>query len=352
MAISRPVDRRVFGTDRRRRARPRISRAAGLLIGLGFVVLAALLSLRIGTRTIDTSDVWNGLFHFDSTSYDQTVVHSLRLPRTVTALIVGGSLGVAGAVMQAVIRNPLADPSILGVSSGASFAIVAAVFYGGLTATHEYMPFAFAGALLASLLVFVIGSVGSGGASPVKLALAGFVVSSLLSSWTSALLLLDEETFETVRFWFAGSVAGRDLDTVWPLTPFVLGGATLSLLLGHQLNVLSLGDEVAQSLGMRTSRIRLICAVLVVIITAGAVAIAGPIGYVGLAVPHMVRAVIGPDYRWILPYSMIAGAIFLTLSDVLGRIAMRPSEVEVGIVTAVFGAPFLIYLARQRSLAQ
>jgi iron complex transport system permease protein len=334
-----------------RRSLPRISRAAGLGLGVAVVFVTALISLRIGTRGLSTGDVWNGIFHYDSTSYEQTIVHSLRLPRTVIALGVGGALAVAGAIMQAITRNPLADPSILGVSSGASFAIVTAVYYGGLTATYQFMPFAFAGALAAALLVFVIGSTGQGGASPVKLALAGIVVSAFLASWTSALLLLDEETFAVVRYWFAGSVVGRDLDMFWSLAPFLLGGTLICLFLGHQLNVLSLGDDTAQSLGMNTTRTRLICTVLVVLITGAAVAIAGPIAYVGLAVPHMVRAVVGPDYRWILPYSLITGAIFLTLADVLGRVLMQPSEIEVGIVTAVFGAPFLIYLARQRSLA-
>lgn len=330
---------------------PRISRAAGLAFGLVLVLLTALISLRIGTRGLTTREVWDGVFHYDSSSYEQTIVHSLRLPRTVIALGVGGALAVAGAVMQAITRNPLADPSILGVSSGASFAIVTAVYYGGLTATYQFMPFAFAGALAAAALVFVIGSTGHGGASPVKLALAGVVVSAFLASWTSALLLLDEETFAVVRYWFAGSVVGRDLGMFRNLAPFLLGGALLCLFLGHQLNVLSLGDETAQSLGMHITRTRLICTVLVVLITGAAVAIAGPIAYVGLAVPHMVRAVIGPDYRWILPYSLITGAIFLTLADVLGRILTQPAEIEVGIVTAVLGAPFLIYLARQRSLA-
>jgi iron complex transport system permease protein len=330
---------------------PRISRLAGLGAGFGIAVLMALISLRLGTRGLSTRDVWNGLFHFDPTSYEQTIVHSLRLPRTVIALGVGGALGVVGTVSQAVTRNPLADPSILGVSSGASFAIVTAFYYGGLTETWQFMPFAFAGGLIAAVLVFSIGSTGRGGGSPVKLALAGVVVSALLASWTTGLLMIDEATFETVRFWFAGSVAGRELHTFWILSPILLGGTLVCLFLGPQLNVLSLGEETAQSLGMRPTRTRLLCTALVVLATSAAVAIAGPIGYVGLAVPHMVRAVVGPDYRWILPYSLVTGAIFLTAADILGRIVMRPSEIEVGIVTAIFGAPFLVFLARQRSLA-
>jgi iron complex transport system permease protein len=330
---------------------PTISRASGLLVGLLAVVIVGLLSLRIGTRSVSTETVWNALIHFDPTSYDQTVVRSLRLPRTLIALAVGGSLAVAGAVLQAVTRNPLADPSILGISNGAGFAIVAAVFYGGMHHSYEYVPLAFVGALVAAVLVFLIGSVGRGGASPVKLALAGVVVSQLLAAWTSAMLLLDRQTFETVRFWFAGSVAGRSLGVFWVAAPFMVGGSLICLFLGHQLNVLSLGDDMASSLGMRTTRIRLISSVIVVLMTGAAVSVAGPIGYIGLAVPHMVRSIVGPDYRWILPYSLLTGAIFLTAADIAGRLIMRPGELEVGIATAIVGAPFLIYLARQRSVA-
>lgn len=322
------------------------------MIGLALVVGVGLFSLRVGTRSITTQDAWDAIFHFNPKDYDQNVVRNLRVPRTIIALSVGASLAVAGAVLQAVTRNPLADPSILGISNGASFAIVTAFYYGNLTRAHEYVPVAFAGALLASLLVFVIGSAGRGGASPVKLALAGVVVSSLLTAWTSALLFLDRQTFEAVRFWFAGSVAGRELDVFWMVAPFLLGGSLICLFLGHQLNVLALGDETAQALGMRTTRTRLVCWLVVVVMIGAAVSVAGPIAFVGLAVPHMVRSVIGPDYRWSLPYSLLAGAIFLTLVDVVGRVVMRPGELEVGIATALLGAPFLVYLARRRSVAQ
>ena len=330
---------------------PALSRSGGLVIGVIGVLIIAILSLRIGAKNVDTQSVWNALFHFDPQSYDQTVVRSLRLPRTVIAISIGATLAVAGTVMQAVTRNPLADPSILGVSSGASFAVVAAVFYGGMTAAYQYVWFAFAGALLAAVLVFIIGSVGHQGPSPVKLALAGIVVSQLLAAWTSAMLLLDRQTFETVRFWFAGSVAGRPLNVFWTVAPFIFGGTLVCLFLGHQLNVLSLGDEAARGLGMQTNRIRIISSILVVIMTGAAVSTAGPIGYVGLAIPHMVRSVVGPDYRWILPYSLLTGAIFLTAADIVGRVVMRPGELEVGIATAIAGAPFMIYLARQRVIA-
>jgi iron complex transport system permease protein len=333
-----------------RRPMPQLTRSAGLVLGLIGVVVVALISLRIGTRSVSTRSVWDALFHYDITSYDQTVVRSLRLPRTIVALGVGSALAVAGATMQAVTRNPLAEPSILGVSSGASFAVVTVIYYLNLTSPAEYIWFAFAGAMIASILVFFVGSLGRDGATPVKLALAGVVVSALLGSWTSTLLLLDQETFDVVRFWFAGSVVGRDLHTFWVVSPFLLGGSLGCLLLGHQLNVLNLGDDAARGLGMRTNRVRIMCSILVVLITGAAVATAGPIAYVGLAVPHMVRSVIGPDYRWVLPYSFLVGAIFLTGADIVGRIVARTSEIQVGIVTAAIGAPFLIYLARHRSV--
>lgn len=335
-----------------RQARPiaLAARSLGLIGAAIGVVVVGLLSLRIGSIGISTRDAWDALFNYFPQSYEQTVVRSLRLPRTIIALGVGAALAVAGAMMQAVTRNPLADPTILGVSSGATFAIVTATYYLRLSAPSQYIWFAFGGALAASLLVFAIGSAGRDGASPIKLALAGVVISALLGSWTSALLLLDESTLDTVRFWLAGSVAGRDLETFWFLSPFLLGGMVTMIFLGHQLNVLNLGEDSARALGMRTGRMRLICSLLVVVVVGAAVSAAGPIAFVGLATPHIVRAVIGPDYRWVLPYSAITGALLLTAADVAGRIVAKPAEIQVGIMTAVVGAPFLIYLARQRAV--
>jgi len=322
-------------------------RSLGLLIGLAAVIVVGLLSLRIGSIDISTRDAWDALFNYNSDIYNQTVVRTLRLPRTVIALAVGAALTIAGTTMQGVTRNPLADPSILGVSSGATFAVVTVTYYLHLSAPSQYVWFAFAGALAASLLVFAIGSTGNDGASPIKLALAGVVLSAFLGSWTSALLLLDENTLDTVRFWLAGSVVGRDLSTFWTLSPFLIGGSVVLLFLGHQLNVLDLGEDSARALGMQTGRIRLICSVLVVIVVGSAVSIAGPIAFVGLATPHIVRSIIGPDYRWVLPYSALAGALLLTVADISGRVLLRPAEIQVGIMTAMVGAPFLIYLARR-----
>lgn len=334
--------------DAKREPRPRISRAGGLLLGLAGVVAITILSLRIGSLPVSNQDAWDALFNFDPDSYEQTVVRALRVPRTAVGLAIGASLAVAGAVMQGVTRNPLADPFILGVSSGASFAIVTAIYYFQLSLATRYVWFAFVGALGASALVFLIGSAGRNGPTPVKLALAGVVVSAALSAWTSALVLLDERTFDVVRFWMAGSVINRDMGTFFVVLPFLLGGSMACILLGHQLNVLSLGDETARALGMRTGRTRLICSILVVVVTGAAVSVAGPIGFVGLAIPHMVRAFVGPDYRWVLPTSFIYGGIFLVAADIVGRVVARPSELEVGIITALVGAPFMVALARKR----
>lgn len=339
---------RLGGLPARWRPTLTLARATGLLLGVVALLVVAALSLRVGSLPVSNADAWNALTHFDPNSYEQTVVRELRVPRTLVGLAVGAALAVAGAVMQGVTRNPLADPFILGVSSGASFAIVTAIYVFHRSLASGYLWFAFAGALAASALVLLIGAAGRGGPTPVKLALAGVVVSAALSAWTSALLLFDQATFDVVRFWLAGSVINRDMGTFATVLPFLLGGSLACLLLGHQLNVLSLGDETARALGMQTGRTRLLCSLLVVIITGAAVSVAGPIGFVGLAVPHMTRAIVGPDYRWILPASLLYGAIFLVGADIVGRVIARPAELEVGIVTAMAGAPFMVMLARQR----
>jgi iron complex transport system permease protein len=326
-------------------------RATGLLVGLGCVILAALASLRFGAYGVPTSAVWDALFNYDPTVYDQAVVRSQRVPRTIIAIGIGAGLAVAGATMQAVTRNPLASPSILGVSAGSAFAVVTATFFLGLTHVSQYLWFSFFGAVVASAIVFAIGSIGNATNAPVRLTLAGVAISAMLGSWTSAILLISEETFDQIRFWFAGSVVGRDLDTFWFVSPFLVVGALVCVFMGHQLNVLSMSEDAARALGMNTGRVRLICAGLVVLITGAAVSVTGPIGFVGLAVPHIIRSIVGPDYRWVLPYSLLGGAIFLIGADLIGRVIMPTGELQAGIVTGIVGAPFLIVLARRRSLA-
>ncbi len=331
---------------------PIVSRSAGLfLIALG-VVLVALLSLRIGSIPISNADAFNALFHFSPDSYEQTVVRTVRLPRTIIGLGVGAALAVAGAAMQAATRNPLADPSILGVNSGAAFAIVTAMFFGLAVTPVQTLWFAFAGGLMASTLAFTIASAGNGRASPARLALAGVIISTLLGSWTTALLLLNQQTLNQVRFWLAGSLAGRDLGVFLGVLPFLTVGVLGMLLLSHQLNVLTLGEDTARSLGMHTDRMRLLVTALVVLMTGASVAVAGPVGFIGLAVPHIVRVFSGSDQRWILLFSILVGPLLLLSADIAGRVVARPGEVQVGIVTALIGAPFLIGLARRKHIVE
>ena len=325
-------------------------RILGLVVSLVMIAGLALASLRFGSLEISTADAWNAIFHFDQDNYNQVIVRQLRVPRTVIALGVGGTLAVAGALMQGVTRNPLAGPSILGVSSGASFGVTIAIYAFGITSSNQYIWFAFAGAFAASSLVYLIGAVG-GTVTPVKLALAGVVISALLGAWTSAILLMSEETMDQLRLWTVGTVAGRDMGTMLAVLPFLAPGVLIALLLGHQLNVLSMGDDNARALGMNTTRMRFVASILVVILTGAAVSVAGPIGFVGLATPHIARAIVGSDYRWVLPYSFVIGTMLLVTADIVGRLATRPAELQVGIVMAIVGAPFLIYLARNRNVA-
>lgn len=318
---------------------------------LGLLLLLIMASLRLGTLAVSTGQMMDAIFSYDPDVYEQIVIRTLRIPRTLVAAMAGAALAVAGSAMQAVTRNPLAGPSIFGVNAGAAFAVVIAIYLWGITRPIHYVWFAFAGGLSVSALVFIIASSGRAGASPAKLALAGVIVSSLIGAWTTAILILDQQTLEIVRFWMAGSLSGRDMEVFFSLFPFVFLASTGLLLLGHQLNVLALGNETAMVLGMNTSRVKGITAILVVLLSGSAVSAAGPIAFVGLAVPHIIRSFTGPDYRRILFFSILAGPAVLIGADILGRIAARPGEIPVGIVTALIGAPFLIVLARRRKLA-
>ena len=332
------------------RALPGARLGALVLVALALAAVT-LMSLRIGSIGVTTADSLSALFNYSPDSYEQTVVRSLRLPRTVIGLGVGAALAMAGAALQAATRNPLAAPSILGVNSGAAFGVVSAVFFVGLGHPLQFVWFAFAGGLAASAVVYAISSAGHGGVSPVKLVLAGVVVSALLGSWLTGLLLLDRQALDVVRFWLAGSLAGRDMTVFLSVLPFLAAGIAGVSLLGNQLNVLSLGEDSARSLGMRTGRMRGLVIVLVVMLAGGSVAVAGPIAFLGLAVPHMVRIASGPDYRWVLAFSLLAGPLLLLGADIVGRVVIRPSEVQVGIITAIVGAPFLVLLARQRRVS-
>jgi iron complex transport system permease protein len=356
--VDAPRDAGVGGLTgrqvRRRTGTPLLAggrgRAAGLVVALAVLAVVAACSIAFGAKAIPFGTVWQALVDGNG-STDHQVVRELRIPRTLLGLGVGGALGVAGALMQGVTRNPLADPGLLGVDAGAALAVVVGIHTFGVTSLTGYVWFAFVGAGLASVVVYLLGSVGRGGATPVKLALAGAALTALLTSLTSSVLLLDVQTLDVFRFWAAGSLAGRDAAVVAQVAPFLILGAVLALASSRALNTLSLGDDVARSLGQRVHITRGLSALAIVLLCGAATAAAGPIGFVGLTVPHVARALCGPDYRWILPWSMVLAPTLLLGADVIGRVIARPGEVQVGIVTAFVGAPFFIALVRRRKLA-
>lgn len=342
---------------RRARELPRSSvtataaRLAGLLLALGVLVLIGLLSVAVGAKSIPLGVVWDALINPDG-SFDALAVTELRVPRTFLGIGVGAALGLAGALMQALTRNPLADPGILGVNAGAAFAVVLAIFIFGLTTPLGYVWFAFVGAAGASVVVYLLGSGGRGGATPVRLALAGTAVTFALYAFVQAITLTDLETFNSFRFWEVGSLAGRDSEIIWQVAPFLAAGALLTLSLGHSLNAIALGEETGQALGASITRTRVLGALAVTLLCGAATAAAGPIAFVGLTIPHVARVLTGPDQRWILPYSMVLGPVLLVGADVVGRIVVRPGELEVGIVTALVGAPVFVALVRRKRIAQ
>jgi iron complex transport system permease protein len=292
--------------------------------------------------------VWAAIVRFDPNSTEHLIIRTLRVPRAAVAALVGAALAVAGALMQGLTRNPLADPGILGIETGAALGVVGAVFFLQISSLTVYALFAFAGAALTAAAVYGLGSLGRGGPTPLKITIAGAAFTALLSSLTTAMLILNQRTMEEVRFWLAGSLAGRDLTLLAQAAPYLLLGMALALALGRQITTIALGDDVARGLGQRTGWVKALAAVATVLLAGGAVAVAGPIGFVGLVIPHVVRFLVGMDYRWILPYAALVGAIFLVASDLAARLVLRPLELPVGVMTALIGGPFFIYLVRWR----
>jgi iron complex transport system permease protein len=332
-------------------ARRTLPRLAGLPLCAVILAAVVMASIAIGAKSIPLSDVVVGLFGDDG-SESAAIVRELRVPRTLVGLAVGVALGLAGALMQGLTRNPLADPGILGVEAGAAAAIVTAIALFGVTEPGAYVWFSFLGAAVASVVVYVLGSHGRAGATPVRLALAGVAVTAALTAFTNAQILLDEEAFDEFRHWVVGSIAGRDMTILAEVGPFLLAGTLIALALARPLNALAMGDDSGRALGARVGRTRVLGAMAITLLCGAATAVAGPIVFVGLAVPHMARAIAGPDQRWVLGYSMLLAPILLLIADVIGRIVISPSELEVGIVTAVIGAPVFIALVRRKRIAQ
>ncbi|GHD72966.1 iron ABC transporter permease [Streptomyces goshikiensis] len=324
-------------------------RGAGLLVALAALILISLLSVWLGTRDIPFTSTWSVLWNPDG-SQTSVIIHSYRIPRTVLGLLVGIALGLSGALMQALTRNPLADPGLLGVSLGASTGVVVAIAFLGVGSALGYVWFAFAGAALASVAVYLLGSAGRKLATPDRLVVAGAAVTAVLYAFNSAVLLLDPRAFNQFRFWTVGALAGRRMDVVWVIAPFVVTGLVLALLLAPSLNALAMGEQLGRALGVNIGRTRVLGVVSVMLLCGAATAAAGPIGFVGLVVPHVARFVVGPDQRWVMAYSMLLAPVLLIGSDVLGRVLGAPGEVQVGIVTAFIGAPLFLVLCRRRKL--
>lgn len=316
----------------------------------GVLAVAVFASLALGTKYVPLSDVFAAVG--GSREGDAVVVRDLRMPRTLLGLLVGLALGMAGALAQEITRNPLGDPGLIGVSAGGAFGVAGAIGLFGWTASYQYIWAAFVMGAVAGGLAYLVGGTGYGGATPAKLALAGAAVSALLEAFTSALVLLDVNTLDQYRSWAVGSLAGRDRELAWQLLPFIGVGVTLALSLAGRLNALALGDDLASSLGTRVRSTRLVGAVAVILLTGAAVAAAGPITFVGLVIPHIVRSFIGPDARWLIPCSGLAGAALMLGADVVGRLVAHPAELEVGVVTAFLGAPFLILLVKSGRLKE
>ena len=330
--------------------RPTLGNSLWRLALLVVLAVGMCASLVIGARGVDWSDIVAALG--GSTDNIGQGAIAKRIPRTVLAIVVGAALGLAGAVMQGITRNPLADPGILGVNMGASLAVVIGMAWFGLWTQTSMIWVAVLGAAGAALFVYVVGSLGRGGATPLKLALAGAATSAAFASFITAIMLPRNDIAGNIRSWQIGGVGGASFEVIRQGLPFLIVGFVICLLSARSLNSLALGDEVASGLGERVAVVRAVAALGAVLLCGAATAIAGPIGFVGLVVPHLCRLLIGIDNRWLLPFSALTGAALLVAADILGRIVARPSEIDVGIITALIGAPFFIYIVRRQKIRE
>ncbi len=330
--------------------RPVALRLAWLTLAVGVLVLLCVASVAYGVRAVTFDDILAGISGDTSTISEAAVAK--RMPRTVLAILVGGALAVSGAAMQAVTRNPLADPGILGVTSGAALAVVIGIAFFGMSDPYAYMGTAIAGAAAAAVFVYAVGSLGRGGASPLKLALAGAATTAALTSLVGAILLPRVDIMQNYQFWQIGGVGGATWDRIGIVVPALAVGAGICFLSARGMNNLALGDDMAAGLGENVMRTRLVASLGAVILCGAATAVAGPIAFVGLVVPHVCRFLVGADYRWVLPFSVVVGAALLVAADVVGRVIARPAEIEVAIITAFLGAPVFIWIVRRRKVRE
>ncbi|GAA4543042.1 iron ABC transporter permease [Streptomyces collinus] len=320
----------------------------GLGTLLAVLVAVAVLSLAVGARALSPAEVWHGLFGAPTSDQRLTeirlIVETVRVPRTVLAIVAGIALGVGGALIQGFTRNPIADTGLLGVNTGASFAVVSVIAVFGFSDPFQYVWFAFLGAAVAGVVVFGLASIGRGAGNPLTLALAGQGITVFLMAMTTAVALSNQASLNALRFWNAGSVAGVGFDVIWPVTGFIAVGVVLGLTTLPSLNLLNLGDDVARGLGVNIALSRTVGITAITLLAGAATAACGPIAFLGLMVAHVARYLTGPDYRWLVPCAGLLGAVVLLVCDIIGRLVVRPGELDAGVVVALLGAPFFAVL--------
>jgi iron complex transport system permease protein len=322
-------------------------KAAGLILGCIVLLLFMAASIVFGAVNVDRSAAWNAVFHYDETVSEQIIIRTTRMPRAFIAAAVGASLAIAGALMQTLTRNPLASPSVLGVNAGASCVVVLAAIIFKISNMNVLMWLAFAGAALGAFLVYLLGSVGRDGLTPLKIVLAGAAMTALFSSFTQGILVLNKQNLSTVLYWLTGTIAGRTADMLEVVLPYIIVCWLATWFVSRDLNVLLTGEDTAKGLGQKTAALKAAVGVMVVVLAGASVAVAGPIGFIGIVIPHVVRSFTGSDHRWVIPYCALLGAILLIAADLAARFIMIPEEVPVGVMTALIGAPFFIYIARR-----
>lgn len=325
----------------------RKSRAAGLIVGAVLLLLGVWASLVFGATNFDGMTAFRAIFAYDDGIRDQVVIRTTRWPRALIAVAVGAALAVAGAVMQAITRNPLASPGVLGVNAGATFFIITAALVFSISHKLALMGVAFLGASVSAGIVYALGSLGRDGLSPLRIVMAGAALTAMFASFTQMMLVTNKQGLNSVLFWLTGSIAGRSaalLQTAWP---FMLAGLLCSWYLARDLNLLAMGQNLATGMGQRTLAVKAAAFACVVALAGGAVSIAGPIAFIGIVIPHICRFAVGADHRWLLPYSAAAGALLLVLADIVARFVISPEEIPVGVMTALLGGPFFVHLARK-----
>ncbi|MFS0775424.1 iron ABC transporter permease [Neobacillus sp. 3P2-tot-E-2] len=321
-------------------------RWVGLFIAIIVLLLLMAASIVYGYTDTTWKMAIDALTNFDG-SNEHIIIQSVRIPRAFIAAAVGASLAISGVLMQTVTKNPLASPDIFGVNAGAGVAVVIAVTVFSIGSLQLFTWLSFFGAAVAAISVYAIGSVGREGLTPMKLTLAGAAMTALFASFTQGILVLNEAALEQVLFWLAGSVAGRSLDNLIAVLPYLIGGWIISLIIATKMNVLSMGEDVAKGLGLNTALLKITIGIVVILLSGGAVAVAGPIGFIGIVVPHLTRSIVGIDHRWVIPFSGLLGGVLLLAADIASRYILMPQEVPVGVMTAIIGTPFFIYIARK-----